>query len=110
MRKGYRVVFFYRAWHYNEWSSTLFKEYVRTFVKLKVESSNFPQTLLTNEDKQQWAKTYEERLGIKIDLDNVKFNSGMRHIAKILLNSLVSYFFTLNKFPSQLFLLKFSVG
>lgn len=42
----------------------------------------------TDEDKIRFKKEYFDKYGIDIDLDNVRYNPGLRHIAKLCLNSL----------------------
>jgi len=102
LRQNYIVTHVYRVWHYKEWSPDLFRGYMRMFLKLKVESSEFPSTIKTQEDKIAFAKEYKERLDIDIDIDKVALNAGLRytlfifkvllfkfrHISKIALNSL----------------------
>ena len=78
LRQNYRVTEVYRIWHYANWSTDLFRKYIRMFLKLKVESSEFPSTIKTTEDKTTFAKEYKERLGIDIDIDKVKLNPGLR--------------------------------
>ncbi|KAL3119299.1 hypothetical protein niasHT_000077 [Heterodera trifolii] len=39
---GYRVIGFYRAYHFEQFDSQLFKGYVRMFLKIKVEASGWP--------------------------------------------------------------------
>lgn len=41
-----------------------------------MENSNFPPSVQSDEEKKRWADEYMNRLGIKIVLENVKFNSG----------------------------------
>jgi hypothetical protein len=50
-------------------------------MKLKVESSDFPSTVVSDEDKRMFAKEYAEKLGIAIDITNVKLNPGLRFIS-----------------------------
>jgi hypothetical protein len=101
LAEGYKITRCYRIWKYNEFDN-LFKEYVQTFMKMKIESSGFPSNVQTTEEQNAWAKgglfsvyinkinvkEYMERLGIEIDMKNVELNPGLRHISKLLLNSL----------------------
>jgi hypothetical protein len=48
--------------------------------------------VITKEEKQTWVKKYNDEEGIEIDINKVEHNPGLRHIAKIALNSLVSSF------------------
>jgi glutamate dehydrogenase/leucine dehydrogenase len=55
LRHGYRVTRCYRIWKYDKFEN-LFKEYVQTFMKMKIESSGFPADIQTDEQKISWAK------------------------------------------------------
>jgi hypothetical protein len=57
-------------------------------MRLKVEASGFPSGVETDEQKAEFIKKYKDELGIEIRLDRVKYNPGLRYIAKICLNSL----------------------
>ena len=81
--QGYRVTRCYRIWSYLK-TDHLFKEYVQVFMKIKVEASGFPEGINTDEEKKGWKDEYLERLGIDIDLNNVKENPGLRYMAKYL--------------------------
>jgi hypothetical protein len=83
----------FSVWHYDEWHTDLFIEYVKLFLKLKVEASGFPANVNTQEEKEIWAKKWYDEEGILIDIEKVEHNPGLRHIAKIALNSLVCSFF-----------------
>jgi hypothetical protein len=78
---NYKVTHLYRAWHYENWSDSLFKGYVQLLMKLKIESSDFPSGVVTDEDKENFAKEYKMKLGIDIDITNVALNPGMRFIS-----------------------------
>ncbi|KAL3115476.1 hypothetical protein niasHT_016600 [Heterodera trifolii] len=58
LEMGYVVDRFWRAWHYEEWSDQVFKGYVRQFIRLKVESSGFPDGVETLEEKHQYIREY----------------------------------------------------
>lgn len=100
--QGYKVTHVYRAWQYNEWSTTLFRQYVQLLMKLKVESSDFPAGVDTEEDKQSFSKEYKQNLEIDIDIAKVRLNAGLRYISKILLNSLWGKFSQRNSLTKTL--------
>jgi hypothetical protein len=54
LRHKYRVTRCYRIWKYNRFEN-LFKDYVQAFMKMKIESSDFPSDIQTGEQKTQWA-------------------------------------------------------
>jgi len=106
IRHGYTVTELYRAWHWNDerWSSELFAGYIRLFMKIKIESSEFPAGIVTDEEKQKWVEGYKRspsfylsfipdlylfrNLNIEIVPSKVVPNPGLRFISKLLLNSL----------------------
>jgi len=55
LQEGYKITRCYRIWKYSEFDN-LFKEYVQTFMKMKIESSGFPSEIQTPDEKVAWAK------------------------------------------------------
>lgn len=53
LSEGYKITHCYRIWKYKEFDN-LFKEYVQRFMKMKIESSGFPSTVETLEQKMEW--------------------------------------------------------
>jgi len=62
----------------------LFAEYVNTWLKLKQESAGWPANCVTEEQKAEYVRQYEQKENIK--LENVAENPGRKVIAKMLLN------------------------
>ena len=84
MRQGYIIKGIKRVDIYNE-STELFKNYVRTFLKIKVEKSqDYPGDTKFAELREM----YRERCGIELERDNFENNPGFKQIAKLYLNSL----------------------
>ena len=81
LKKGYRIIEIYEVWHFSKTTDTLFKGYVRDFMKIKMESSEPPK-----EDIGVFKKKVQDHLGI--ELGDIQYNAGMRAIAKLCLNSL----------------------
>jgi len=54
LHQGYKITLCYRIWKYTEFDN-LFKDYVQTFMKMKIESSGFPSDIQTDEQRMQWA-------------------------------------------------------
>ena len=88
IEKGYVVLNLHEVWHWEETSDELFKEYVNTFLKIKQEASGYPPDCVTDEQKQRYIDRYYEREGIRLDPDKIKYNPGLRYLAKLMLNSL----------------------
>jgi hypothetical protein len=95
LEMGYEVVEVYEAWHWEEKTkyekgkrfTGLFAEYVNLFLKVKAESSGWPDGVETAEQKERYIREYYEREGIKLDPNKIQYNAAMRTIAKLLLNS-----------------------
>ena len=88
MQYGYRVDRLHEIHEY-QGSSDLFKSYIQTFLKLKLESSGLPKEV--QKDATRWATYADEmdkRLGVKLEYAKMERNAGKRAIAKIMLNSL----------------------
>uniref|UniRef100_A0A914HHD2 DNA-directed DNA polymerase n=1 Tax=Globodera rostochiensis TaxID=31243 RepID=A0A914HHD2_GLORO len=85
---GYKVIRFYRAYHFEEFDSQLFKEYVRMFLRVKVEASGWPPEVKTEEEKRAFVDLYRAKYNIVLEYDNIRYNPGLRLIAKLGLNSL----------------------
>ncbi|VDK59201.1 unnamed protein product [Anisakis simplex] len=92
LEKGYRVTHIFEVWQFDQFSNTLFEGYVNKFVALKVENSGFPQSVVTDQQKKDYATRYREQQGIEINLEKVNTNPGLRYIAKLSLNSLYGKF------------------
>ena len=84
------IIYFFkfRAYHYEKFDCDLFKEYIKKFLKIKIESSGYPPEVTTEAEKNSFRNLYEQKYGIILDDKNMIFNPGMRHIAKLALNSL----------------------
>ena len=94
LEAGYVIDEIYEVHHYDNTTATdngpgnIFKEYVNCFMKLKQESSGFPEGVNTDEDKKRYVDKYEREEGIRLDIDRVEYNPSLRWVCKLLLNSL----------------------
>ena len=61
---------------------------IKKFLKMKTEASGFPSHVVTDEHKRAFVANYELHEGIKLNIDNIKPNTGMKAISKLFLNSL----------------------
>ena len=93
---GYKMDKIFSVWHWSETeqydpetkTGGLFTEYVNTFLKIKQENSGFPDWCKTEDDKNQYIQDYELQEGIKLEIDKIQINEGLRSISKFLLNSM----------------------
>ncbi len=108
VKKGYIILKIFSVWHFNDSNvydkSTktggLFTEYVNKFLKMKTEASGFPERLKSQDERQKYIEDYEAHEGVRLDIDNMKENPGMKAISKLFLNSLWGRF-GLNSNKSQ---------
>ena len=87
LEKGYRIVQVHEVWHFPRKSDTLFKEYIDTFAKIKLEASGYPKDCVTDEIKQWYVDDILENQGIQLDPAKITYNPGLRALAKLMLNS-----------------------
>ena len=84
IKKGYKVLEVYEVWHFDKTSDDLFKGYIRRFMKIKLESSKYD--FKTKEEEASFKAKIRDSLDINVE--KFKFNSGLRSISKLCLNSL----------------------
>ena len=75
----------YEVWNFKEKSNNLFKEYVKDFVKNKLETSPWESDF---ESVQNYVTAIKNSLVVDLDPKNIAPNPGKRTVAKICLNSL----------------------
>ena len=86
LSRGYKVKHLIWSWQWKVWSRYLFRDYIKTFYKIKTESSwneNRPVT-----ERDALIKSFKEKYQIDLDPEKMKLNEGMRYIAKLCLNSM----------------------
>ena len=92
--RGYQLLEVYEVWHFSETtqydkttgSGGIFAKYIDVFLKVKQESSGYPDWCKTEQDKEKFKRDYLNAEGIS--LESVEKNPGLRAVAKIMLNSL----------------------
>ena len=67
--------------------NSLFKEYINTFAKIKLEASGYPKNCVMDEQKQWYINDILENQGIQLDPAEINYNPGLRPLAKLMLNS-----------------------
>lgn len=89
---GYRVTDVYEVWNYTRWAGSnadgctdppLFADYINLFLKLKMESSGWPDWCTTAETKQDFIRQCRDRDGIDLDPSVLDLgpNPALRQIA-----------------------------
>ena len=84
VEKGYKALKVNDVWHFAKSTDTLFKGYIRRFMKIKLESSKYD--FKTKEDEDCFKAKIKDSLDINVE--KFEFNAGLRSIAKLCLNSL----------------------
>ena len=87
LEKGYRILQMHEVWHFSKKTDILFKEYIDTFAKIKLEASRYPKDCVTDEQKQFYVDDILENQGIRLDPTKISYNPGLRALAKLMLNS-----------------------
>lgn len=95
IEKGYTVTEIYEVWHFENISQYdpvtktggIFTNYVNTFLKVKQEASGWPDWCKSEDDKRKYIHNYYAMEGILLEYDKIKFNPGLRALAKLMLNS-----------------------
>ena len=92
LRYGYKVLEISEIWHWDNRSTDLFKEYIKTFLKSKTEASGWPIDCETDPlKKKEYIKRFKEREDVTLEESNIEKNEGIRFISKLLLNSFWGY-------------------
>ena len=89
----YKITEIYEVWHFPKLSPNLsnenglFKDFINTYIKLKVEASGYPKNDMTKVEKDEYIRLYKEKEEIELDKDNIKYNAGMRALGKLVVVS-----------------------
>ena len=89
VEKGYKIQKIHEVWHFpkEQRRKGLFAPYVNTWLKHKTEASGWPACYVTEKQKAEYVKQYEEHEGIKLDPSRIEKNPGRKQVAKLMLNS-----------------------
>ena len=84
IEKGYIIKQIYEVLHFKNSSDDLFKDYIKKFMKLKLESTKYN----FKNDKEELMFRNKVKKNLDIELGELCENAGLRAIAKMCLNSL----------------------
>ena len=87
---GYIITRVYKVWH---WKTTArgfggSADYMDAFLKLKQESSGWPEDAKTEDERSAYINEYKLHEGILLNEAKINKNPGLRLVAKLCLNSL----------------------
>ena len=90
--KGYDIVTIYEVYHFPEdqRETGLFANYVDKWYQLKMEASGWPKNVDTDQKKRRFLQEFKDREGIDLNYEELEKsgNSGLRSLAKLMLNSM----------------------
>ncbi|CAG5896577.1 unnamed protein product [Menidia menidia] len=87
LNMGYRTAKITEVWHFEKQSSTIFKDYIHTFLKGKQEASGYPADAADEESRLKYIEDYRVNQGIRLNPDKIEVNPAKRQVAKLCLNS-----------------------
>ncbi|XP_072218719.1 uncharacterized protein [Leuresthes tenuis] len=87
LKLGYRLAKITEVWHFDRTSSSIFVDYIHTFLKGKQETSGYPADALDEESKLRYVRDYKLHQGIQLDTSKIEVNPAKRQVAKLCLNS-----------------------
>lgn len=99
MNVGYEILEMYEAWEYqlikydkNKNEVELFSQYIDFFLKMKTETSGYPNWVKNESDRNKYIENYHKNEGILLEKENIQNNPGFRTLANALLNYLYGKF------------------
>jgi hypothetical protein len=113
---GYTILKFYEIFHYPESeqydpetkTGGIFTDYINNALKAKQEASGYPESVKSEQDKDDYISTYYEKEGVLLDKKKIAKNPGMRTLAKLQLNTLWAssfhYLLSFVQYSNQFFL------
>ena len=92
LEMGYRILEIHEIWsykveQYSRESNGLFSEMMNKFIKMKQEASGWPSSCNTTEEKNNYIDYFLQNEGVQLDFNCISKNSGLRSVAKLMLNS-----------------------
>ena len=86
LSQGYRILECHEVWHWDEWDSTLYTNYVKTFLRGKITSGGFPPHVMTEEDRIRYCREVSADVDPPISVEEVQLNPARRLLNKLMLN------------------------
>lgn len=81
LSKGYRILTIYEVWDF-ESTTTIFKNYIEKFIKLKLQSSGF------SGDEKEYIAKIKRKMNIELNEWELQENPVIQTISKLCMNSL----------------------
>jgi len=77
----------HEIWHWKEFSTQLFADYINTFLRLKQQADGWPRENMTEAEKDAYIEDYFNKEGVGLVKEEIKKNPGLRLVAKLMLNT-----------------------
>lgn len=94
LEKGYKFLKIYCVYHFDQYDSSLFKEYIRIWLQIKQQASGWPESTRGSNDeeteqlKAAYIMKWKHDFDIDLQPELIEKNSAKRSLAKLKLNSL----------------------
>jgi hypothetical protein len=84
LKNNYTIVQIYEIWNWptEKQSSHLFDDFMRHFMKYKIEASGFPVDCDTIIEKEKYVELWKEKFNIDLDIDQIRHDPGLRSVTK----------------------------
>ena len=88
LQNGYKILDVFSVYHFKQSGTDLFDSYIKTFYKLKILASGKPDSCVDDESLQKYVDAMLKCEGIDLRGEVFELNTGLRLVAKLMLNSL----------------------
>ena len=88
---NYEILEIFEVWDYPNSSDSLFKDFITTFLKVKVENSGWPRQDMSSSEKDKYISDYLRHDHVVLDPAKIVRNSGRRAMGKSFLVVLWGY-------------------
>ena len=96
LENNYTILHIYEIYNYKSYTQYdpvtqkggLFASQVNKFLKIKVQNSGFPNWVQNDADKHKYVEDFQQKTGVKLEMEKITQNPALRSISKLSLNSL----------------------
>ena len=90
IKKGYTILEIYEVWNWpkEKQSNNLFKQFIETFLKMKLIGAGYPSDNMSDKDKEDYIQNVFIREQVKLNKNDIIENPALKNLGKLCLNSL----------------------
>ena len=87
--QGYVILHIYELWNFRTTSTTLFRDYINTWNKVKQEADGWPSPEVAKDPGLQieYLEEFRRVVGVILDPAKIERNEGRRTLGKLMANS-----------------------